>query len=55
MGVAKLPSFPGPRATWWLSTREANYDMWHPPQGLHAFLRAFFYVKSDAKILQPRA
>lgn len=20
--------------------------MWHPPQGLHAFLRAFFYVKS---------
>src|SRR3546814_17776006 len=30
----------------YLSTRAANYDMWHPPQGLHAFLRAFFYVKS---------
>lgn len=30
----------------YLSTPEANDDMWHPPQGLHAFLRAFFYVKS---------
>jgi pimeloyl-ACP methyl ester carboxylesterase len=30
----------------YLSTRQANDDMWHPPQGLHAFLRAFFYVKS---------
>jgi pimeloyl-ACP methyl ester carboxylesterase len=30
----------------YLSTREANDDMWHPPQGLHAFLRALFYVKS---------
>lgn len=30
----------------YLSTRRANEDMWHPPQGLHAFLRAFFYVKS---------
>ena len=30
----------------YLSTRLANDDMWHPPQGLHAFLRAFFYVKS---------
>ncbi|WP_238486018.1 alpha/beta fold hydrolase [Rahnella perminowiae] len=30
----------------YLSTRRANDDMWHPPQGLHAFLRAFFYVKS---------
>jgi pimeloyl-ACP methyl ester carboxylesterase len=30
----------------YLSTRGANDDMWHPPQGLHAFLRAFFYVKS---------
>ncbi len=29
-----------------LSTREANESMWHPPQGLHAFLRAFFHVKS---------
>ncbi len=30
----------------YLSSRRANDDMWHPPQGLHAFLRAFFYVKS---------
>ena len=30
----------------YLSTRRANEDMWHPPQGLHAFLRAFFHVKS---------
>jgi pimeloyl-ACP methyl ester carboxylesterase len=30
----------------YLSTRKANQDMWQPPQGLHAFLRAFFYVKS---------
>jgi pimeloyl-ACP methyl ester carboxylesterase len=30
----------------YLSTREANHDMWRAPQGLHAFLRAFFYAKS---------
>jgi len=30
----------------YLSTRQAHDDMLHPPQGLHAFLRAFFYVKS---------
>jgi pimeloyl-ACP methyl ester carboxylesterase len=30
----------------YLSSRQANDDMSHPPQGLHAFLRAFFYVKS---------
>lgn len=30
----------------YLSTQKANADMWHPPQGLRAFLRAFFYVKS---------
>ncbi|WP_199178687.1 alpha/beta fold hydrolase [Acidimangrovimonas sediminis] len=30
----------------YLSSRAANSDMWHPPQGLHAFLRAFYYVKS---------
>jgi pimeloyl-ACP methyl ester carboxylesterase len=30
----------------YLSSRQANDDMWHPPQGLHEFLRAFFYVKS---------
>ena len=30
----------------YMSRREANDDMGRPPQGLHAFLRAFFYVKS---------
>jgi len=27
-------------------TREANENMWHPPQGLHAFLRAYYHMKS---------
>jgi pimeloyl-ACP methyl ester carboxylesterase len=30
----------------YLSTRQANDDMWRAPQGLKAFLRAFFHVKS---------
>jgi pimeloyl-ACP methyl ester carboxylesterase len=28
------------------STREANQDMWRCPQGVHAFLRAYFHCKS---------
>lgn len=28
------------------STPEANRDMWHPPQGLHNFLRAYYHMKS---------
>src|SRR5690349_22375225 len=28
------------------STREANENMWHAPQGIHAFLRAYYHVKS---------
>jgi len=28
------------------STREANADMWHAPQGVHAFLRAYYHMKS---------
>jgi pimeloyl-ACP methyl ester carboxylesterase len=31
---------------WYFSTRQANADMHHPPQGLHAFLRAYFHHKS---------
>ncbi len=27
-------------------TREANENMWHAPQGLHAFLRAYYHMKS---------
>jgi len=30
----------------YLSTREANHDLSHPPEGLHTFLRTFFHVKS---------
>jgi pimeloyl-ACP methyl ester carboxylesterase len=46
--AAALAALDPPRKYYqqYLSTREANDDMWHPPQGLHAFLRAFFYVKS---------
>ena len=37
------------------STREANENMWHPPQGIHAFLRAYYHMKSaDWKQNQPR-
>jgi pimeloyl-ACP methyl ester carboxylesterase len=28
------------------STRPANGDIWHPPQGIHAFLRAYYHMKS---------
>ena len=31
---------------WYYSTREANADMLHCPQGLHDFLRAYFHHKS---------
>jgi len=31
---------------WYYSGPEANADMWQAPQGLHAFLRAYYHVKS---------
>jgi pimeloyl-ACP methyl ester carboxylesterase len=31
---------------WYYSTRSANADMWHCPQGVHAFLRGYFHYKS---------
>lgn len=31
---------------WYYSKREANAQMWHAPQGVHAFLRAYFHHKS---------
>jgi pimeloyl-ACP methyl ester carboxylesterase len=31
---------------WYYSTREANTDMTRSPQGMHAFLRAYFHMKS---------
>jgi pimeloyl-ACP methyl ester carboxylesterase len=39
---------------WYYSTREANEDMWHAPQGVHDFLRAYYHCKSaDWKQNQP--
>jgi len=45
---AELAALPRPRKhyQWYYSTREANADMWHCAQGVHAFLRAYFHVKS---------
>jgi pimeloyl-ACP methyl ester carboxylesterase len=31
---------------WYYSTREANEDMTHSPQGVHDFLRAYYHCKS---------
>jgi pimeloyl-ACP methyl ester carboxylesterase len=43
-----LASLPRPRKhyQWYYSTRAANSDMWHGPQGVHDFLRAYFHMKS---------
>ncbi len=45
---AALAALPRPRKhyQWYYSTREANTDMWRCPQGVHAFLRAYFHHKS---------
>ena len=45
---AALAALPRPRKhyQWYYSTREANADMRHCPQGVHAFLRAYFHSKS---------
>jgi pimeloyl-ACP methyl ester carboxylesterase len=35
-------------------SRDANENIWHPPQGIHAFLRAYYHMKSaDWKQNQP--
>jgi pimeloyl-ACP methyl ester carboxylesterase len=46
--VAGLPLLPEPRKhyQWHYSTRHANQEMQHSAQGLHAFLRAYYHVKS---------
>jgi pimeloyl-ACP methyl ester carboxylesterase len=31
---------------WYYATRDANADMQHAPQGVHAFLRAYYHYKS---------
>ena len=39
---------------WYYSTRAANADMWHCPQGVHDFLRAYYHFKSaDWKANKP--
>ena len=44
----ELAALPRPRKhyQWYYSTREANADMHAAPQGLHAFLRAYYHHKS---------
>jgi pimeloyl-ACP methyl ester carboxylesterase len=46
--LAALAALPRPRKhyQWYYSTRSADADMRHCAQGLHAFLRAYFHVKS---------
>jgi pimeloyl-ACP methyl ester carboxylesterase len=43
-----LAALPRPRKhyQWYYSTREANTDMTHAPQGVHDFLRAYYHHKS---------
>jgi pimeloyl-ACP methyl ester carboxylesterase len=44
----ELAALPRPRKhyQWYYSTREANADMRHAPQGVHDFLRAYYHHKS---------
>jgi pimeloyl-ACP methyl ester carboxylesterase len=54
---AELAKLTPPRKHYqrYYQTREANADIWHPPQGLHAFLRAYYHMKSaDWKQNDPR-
>ncbi len=46
--VHELSTLERPREhyQWYYSTPQANADMHHPPQGLHAFLRAYYHMKS---------
>jgi pimeloyl-ACP methyl ester carboxylesterase len=44
-GLTKLNP-PRQHYHWYYSTPQANTDMHHPPQGLHAFLRAYYHMKS---------
>jgi len=44
----ELAALPRPRKhyQWYYSTRQANADMHHAPQGVHDFLRAYYHHKS---------
>lgn len=43
--LARLPQ-PRKHYQTYYTTREANENMWHPPQGIHNFLRAYYHAKS---------
>ncbi|HET9706384.1 MAG TPA: alpha/beta hydrolase [Vicinamibacterales bacterium] len=43
--LAKLPQ-PRKHYQTYYTTREANENMWHPREGVHAFLRAYYHMKS---------
>src|SRR6202035_2714695 len=52
----ELAALPRPRKhyQWYYSTRQANADMQHAPQGVHDFLRGYYHYKSaDCKANQP--
>ena len=56
--LADLATLPRPRKhyQWYYSTREANANMQHAPQGVHDFLRAYYHHKSaDWQPNQPYA
>ena len=44
----QLAGLPVPRKHYqtYYTTREANENMWHAPQGVHNFLRAYYHMKS---------
>ena len=44
--VAELAEIGRKHYHWYYSTREANQDMWRPPQGLPAFIQAYYHHKS---------
>ena len=43
-----LAALPSPRMHYqrYYQTREANENLWHSPQGIHAFLRGYYHFKS---------
>jgi pimeloyl-ACP methyl ester carboxylesterase len=45
---AELAALPEPRKHYqvYYTTRDANENMWHAPQGVHNFLRAYYHFKS---------
>lgn len=43
--MARLPR-PRKHYQQYYQTREANENMWHPPQGLRAFIRGYYHYKS---------